>query len=657
MLNRMRGIIEEIRQADVAYYKHDRPVMPDREYDQLYDELLELEKKTGITLSGSPTVKVSGEILEELVQVPHSRPMLSAKKTKSLDEAVHFAAEQPVVISWKLDGLTLVLRYENGRLRQAITRGSEGLVGEDVTHTVRVMMNVPLEIPYTDSFEVRGEGVVSWRNFEKVNMDIDIDDEPYSHPRNLASGSVRRLDAGKSRRQFLEFVAFDLVSDKENHPTKNEQLRMLTDNGFDVVEHVIVPKDASEQSLHETISSFDPKRCQFPVDGLIIEYDDTAYGRSLGVTGHHENRLLALKWEDSLYQTRFLGLELATTRTGMVSITGMFEDVEMDGAIVNRAYLHNLDVLDSFRLGIGDTVKLYKANQIIPQLAENITRSGTLEIPMQCPCCGESLQIKNSRNGTRFLYCENPICSAKWVQKLVHFSHKTRMNIDGLSEKTIQKLMNAGLLKNFGDLYCLHKWHITIAELPGFGPTLVQNLLDSIEKSRQCTLNQFIAGLGIPMVGRSAARTLNTCFGGDWELFEKAIQDGFDFTRLQDFGQVMHDNICAWYADEEAAELWRPVLEHISFIKPEVAVKKEYNNPFQGKIVVATGKLEHYSRDGIQEKLLELGADPKSSVSKNTDYLIVGEGAGSKLAKAQGLGVAILTEEQFEAMRAGSGQE
>ena len=651
MLNRMRCIIEEIRQADIAYYKHDRPIMPDREYDQLYDELLELEKKTGIVLSGSPTNKVSGEILEELVSVSHSKPMLSAKKTKSIDEAVRFAADQSVIVSWKLDGLTLVLRYEDGKLMQAITRGSEGLIGEDVTHTVRVMMNVPLEIPYTDPFEVRGEGVVSWSNFEKINMDIDIDDEPYSHPRNLASGSVRRLDAGKSRRQFLEFIAFDLVSDNGSYPTKGDQLKMLADNGFDVVEHVIIPKDAGEQSLREAISSFDPQKCQFPVDGLIVEYDDTAYGQSLGSTGHHENRILALKWEDALYETEFLGLELATTRTGMVSITGMFEDVEIDGAVINRAYLHNLDILDSFSLGMGDTVKLYKANQIIPQLAENVTRSGTYKIPMQCPCCGESLQIRKSRNGTRFLYCDNPICSAKWVQKLVHFCHKTRMNIEGISEKTIEKLINAGMLKNFGDLYCLHKWRVTIARLPGFGPTLVQNLLDSIDKSRNCTLNQFIAGLGIPMVGRSAARILNTCFDGDWALFEKAIQDGFDFTQLQDFGQVMHDNIYAWYADEEAAKLWRSVLEHITFMKPK-AVKKEYTNPFQGKIVVATGKLENYTRDGIQEKLLGLGADPKSSVSKKTDYLIVGEGAGGKLSKAQELGVTVLTEEQFEAMLA-----
>lgn len=649
MLSRMRDIIKEIRQADIAYYKHDRPIMSDREYDQLYDELLDLEEKTGIVLSGSPTSKVSGETLEELVSVSHSRPMLSAKKTKSVDEVARFAAGQPVVVSWKMDGLTLVLRYEDGKLRQAITRGTEGLVGEDVTHTARVMMNVPLEIPYTEPFEVRGEGVVSWNNFEKINMDIDIDDEPYSHPRNLASGSIRRLDAGKSRRQFLEFMAFDLVSDNGSYPTKGEQLKMLADNGFDVVEHVIIPKDADERALRETISSFDPQNYQFPVDGLIIEYDDAAFGQSLGATGHHENRILALKWEDALHQTKFLGLELATTRTGMVSITGMFEDVEIDGAVINRAYLHNLDIFDSFHLGIGDTVQLYKANQIIPQLAENVTCSGTLEIPMKCPCCGEDLQIKKSRNGTRFLYCGNPICSAKWVQKLVHFCHKTRMNIEGLSEKTIQKLINAGLLKNFGDLYCLHKWSATMARLPGFGPTLVQNLLDSIEKSRHCALNQFISGLGISMVGRSAARILNAYFDGDWTLFEKAIQDGFDFTELQDFGQIMNDNIHEWYSDEEAARLWRPALEHISFVKPKT-VEPEYNNPFQGKIMVATGKLENYTRDGIQEKLLELGADPKNAVSKKTDFLIVGEGAGSKLSKARELGVTVLTEDQFEAM-------
>lgn len=275
---------------------------------------------------------------------------------------------------------------------------------------------------------------------------------------------------------------------------------------------------------------------------------------------------------------------------------------------------------------------------------------------MQCPCCGEELKIQKSRNGTRFLYCGNPICSAKWVQKLVHFCHKTRMNIDGLSEKTIQKLINAGLLKNFGDLYCLHKWDETMSCLPGFGPRLVRNLLDSIEKSRCCTLNQFIASLGIPMVGRSASRILNAHFDGDWALFEKAIHEGFDFTQLQDFGQVMHDNIYAWYADEEAAKLWRPALEHISFVKPK-AIKTEYTNPFKGKIVVATGKLEYYTRDGIQEKLLELGADPKSAVSNKTDFLIAGEGAGSKLSKSQELGIPVLTEEEFEAMLASHGQE
>ena len=652
MLQRMKDLITELYWADIAYYKHDRPIMTDREYDQLYDELLAMEKQSGVVLSGSPTRKVSGEILEELAQVNHSRPMLSARKTKSVDDVANFASGQPVVVSWKMDGLTLVLRYENGKFQQAITRGREGLVGEDVSHTVRVMMNAPMEIPYTEPLEVRGEGVISWSNFEKINADIDPEEEePYTHPRNLASGSVRRLDAGKSKRQCLEFIAFDIVEAKSN---KSEQLRLLADIGFDVVGHTPLPATHTAEQLQSAIASYSPKICLYPVDGLIIEYDDTEFGNSLGATGHHENRILALKWEDTLYETKFLGLELATTRTGMVSITGMFEDVEIDGANINRAYLHNLDIVNSFSLGIGDTVQIYKANQIIPQLAENLTRSGTLEIPMQCPCCGERLIVQASTSGTKFLYCENPVCSAKWVQKLVHFCDKTRMNIFGLSQKILEKLITNGWIKDFGDLYRLDRYRDEFIESKGFGEKLFERLQSSIEASKHCTLNQFIAGLGIPMVGRSAARILNSHFNGDWDLFEKAIQDGFDFTQLPDFGQIMHDNIHAWYADETAALVWRPALEYIRFEQVESDTKAD-DNPFMGKIMVATGKLENYSRDGIQDKLISLGAKPTSAVSKKTDYLIVGEGAGSKLSKAQELGVTTLTEAQFEDMLAEAG--
>ena len=361
MFQRMKELITLISAADSAYYKNDAPIMSDRDYDKLYDELKALEKETGVILSGSPTQKVSGEVLESLAQVQHTKPMLSADKTKSMYELVKFIGGRVAIAMWKLDGLTLVLRYENGKFKQAITRGAEGRIGEDVTHTVKVFMNVPLEIPFLEPFEVRGEGVISWNNFNKINEEAD---EPYSNPRNLAAGATRRLDAEKSRNQFLEFFAFELVSDNEASNFKLAQLWTLQEYGFDVVPHALIAANADEKNIEEIISSFDPKQYDYPVDGCIVEYNDVVYGKSLGATGHHENRLIAFKWEDELYETTFLGLELATTRTGMVSLTGKFADVEIDGTNVNRAYLHNLNIFDSFKLGIGDTVKIYKANMI-----------------------------------------------------------------------------------------------------------------------------------------------------------------------------------------------------------------------------------------------------------------------------------------------------
>jgi len=330
----------------------------------------------------------------------------------------------------------------------------------------------------------------------------------------------------------------------------------------------------------------------------------------------------------------------------------MFDDVVIDGTTVNRAYLHNLDILDRFSLGIGDRVKIYKANQIIPQLAENLTKSGTLTYPEKCPCCGSNLVIHTSESGTRLLYCENLSCPAKLVRKFIHFCSKTRMDIPDLSEKRLEIFINNGWIKNFGDLYELERHREAFIAMPGFGERLFERLTKSIDARRRCTLNQFIAGLGIPMVGRSAGRTLNAYFKGDWDAFEQAVKDGFDFTRLQDFGRIMHENIYVWYADKEEEKLWRPLLKYITFIKEKETGSMNTNNPFSSKTVVATGKLQGYTRDGIQMKLLSLGAKPAGAVSKNTDYLIVGEKAGGKLDKARQLGVTILTEAQFEAMLA-----
>lgn len=647
--SRMRSLIAQIKEADTAYYKFDRPVLSDREYDLLMEELKALENATGVILSGSPTQTVSGEILEELTAVPHTKPMLSADKTKSVEDLVKFAGSRPVLLSWKMDGLTLVLRYEDGKLKQAITRGTNGLVGEDVTHTVKTFLNVPLEIPEKGAFEVRGEGVISWANFEKLNASLE---EPYTHPRNLAAGSVRKLDANESRKRYLEFFAFELVSDYLEPASKIGQQQFLEKNGFTVVPYVYLDVHGNADEIRNAVASFQPKEFAYPVDGLIMEYEDIRYGKSLGATGHHENRLIALKWADELFETKFVDLDVAVTRTGMVSLTGIFEPVIIDGAQVSRAYLHNYDNYLNLALGKGDTIQVYKANMIIPQIAENLTKSGTCCVPMRCPCCGKMLYIRKTSGGTRQLFCENPDCSARLVQKFVHFCEKTRMNIEGLSEKTLEQLLSHGWVHTFGDLYTLEQHREEIIRTEGFGVKSFERLQASIEKSRHCTLAQFIAGMGIPMVGRHAGRDLDRYFHGSWEAFEQAIQDGFDFTQLPDFGEIMRGNIYTWYEDAEAAKLWRPLLDHIEFMKEDQPMETTMNNPFAGKTVVATGKLENYTRDGIQMKLLSLGAKPASSVTKKTDYLIVGEKAGSKLTKAQQLGIRTLTEEEFEAMLA-----
>ena len=649
-LERMRELIERLTEADIAYYKNDAPIMTDLEYDRLTEELAALEHDTGLVLSGSPTQKVSGEILESLAEVRHTKPMLSAGKTKSIEDLIRFAAGRAVLLSWKMDGLTLVLRYEYGKLKQAITRGREGIIGEDVTHTVCTFRNVPLTIPTKESFEVRGEGVISWESFRRINASLE---EPYTHPRNLASGSTRKLDAGEASKRRLEFWAFELVSDHLEPESKLAQQQFLQRSGFSVVPYIFLDAGHSGQDIRDTVAVMEPKDFAYPVDGLIMEYEDLRYGKSLGATGHHENRLIALKWEDELYDTHFRGVELATTRTGMVSITGLFDPVNIDGTLVGRAYLHNLDVFDEFQFGIGDKIRVYKANMIIPQIADNRTPSNTYVLPMTCPCCDEPLTVKRTSGGTRQLYCVNPHCAAKLVQKFAHFCEKTRMNIEGLSATTLEKLIGHGWVHNFGDLYELERHREEIIKTEGFGEKSFERLQAAIEKSRCCTLAKFIAGLGIPMVGRHAGRDLDRYFHGSWAEFEVAILNGFDFTQLPDFGETMHNNIYTWYADAQEAKLWRPLLRKIQFeTKENLTMETTMNNPFAGKTVVATGKLEHYTRDGIQEKLISLGAHPSGAVSKKTDYLIVGEKAGSKLTKAQQLGVKTLTEQEFEDMLA-----
>lgn len=645
---RMQELIEKIVQADISYFKYDAPVISDREYDQMAEELKKLEKETGIILSSSPTQKVSGEILESLVPVRHTKPMLSADKTKSVSDLISFASGKDVLLSWKLDGLTLVLRYQDGKFTQAVTRGRDGIIGEDVTHTVRNFLNVPMSVPCKAKFEVRGEGVVSWKSFRQINDRLA---EPYSHPRGLAAGSVRKLDTKDSKERMLEFIAFDLIAGEKAFAKKKETFQFMQENGFSVVPYVYLSGDSASVVLQRAIDAFVPKEYSYPVDGLIMEYDDIAFGKSLGATGHHENRLIALKWEDELFETKFIGIDAAVTRSGMVSLTGVFEPVVIDGTEVERAYLHNVDIFQNLRLGKGDTVKVYKANMIIPQIAENVTKSGTTKLPSVCPCCGEKLRLKKTEGGTRQLYCDNPVCAAKLVRKFVHFCEKTRMDIHGLSEKTLEKFISKGWIRNFSDLYTLEQHRDEIVRMEGFGEKSFQRLQASIEKSRNCRLERFIAAMGIPLVGRTAGRTISGHFQGDWKAFEQALRTGYDFTVLPDFGEAMQKSLYQWYSDKEAEKLWRPLLKHIKFIKnKEENTMAKKTSVFEGKTMVATGKLQNYTRDEINMKIVSLGAKAASSVSRKTDYLIVGEKAGSKLTKAQQFGVKILSEQEFEDM-------
>ena len=645
-VTQMKSLAKKIAEADNAYFKYDDPIISDRDYDIMVEKLKALEKETGVVLSNSPTNKVPGEILKELTPVRHTKPMLSADKTKSADALVAFADSRDVFLSWKLDGLTLVLRYDNGHLGQAITRGTDGIIGEDVTHTVKNFLNVPLTVPDKQAFEVRGEGVISWKNFEEINRSMA---SAYSHPRGLAAGSVRKLDSTDSKQRRLEFFAFELILPQDRSVNKLSHFDFLEANGFDVVPHAYIKASADRSTILSSIAAFDPVKYAYPVDGLIMEYADIAYGKSLGATGHHENRLIALKWEDELYETRFTGIEAAVTRNGMVSLTGLFEPVEIDGSMVSRAYLHNVDIFRKLRLGKGDIISVYKANKIIPQIAANKSRSGTYRLPSKCPCCGGKLAIHQSNGGTKQLFCDNPSCAAKRVRQFAHFCEKTRMNIEGLSEKTLAKFIGYGWIHDFADLYRLGRYRNEIIHTDGFGEKSFARLQSSIEKSRHCDLAKFIAAMGIPLVGRTAGRTISRYFHGDWNAFEDALCNHFDFTQLDDFGTAMNSSLYQWYQDEENKKLWYPLLGILTFKKEEMTMSAK-GNVFTGKTVVATGKLANYTRNEINDKIISLGAKAGSSVSRNTDYLIVGEKAGSKLQKAQAYGVKILTEQEFEKM-------
>ena len=635
-IDRIKELVSQLNQASEAYYKYDKPIITDKEYDKLMDMLESLEVSENFILANSPTQKVQGYILEGLQKIEHSKPMLSAAKTKDANEIKKFIGNNYFYCSYKLDGLTMVARYKDGKFVQAITRGT-GLIGEDVTDQAKFISNLPMTIPYKQDLELRGECVISWEQFNKVNETLE---EQYSHPRNLAAGTLRNFDTNIVKDRKLSYVVFECVSDlydeDELFDSKWDELGYLDHLGFETVERC-------HGAVDDCIEAMQPEFYIYPTDGLIFEYCMKEYSKSLAATSHHEGCRMAFKWADSTYETTLLDVEWNTTRTGLISPVAIFEPVDLDGAITTRATLHNVSIIKQLELGIGDTITVYRSNMVIPKIDDNLTRSNTLTIPNKCPCCGYEAVVKNTEN-SQVLMCTNPDCSAKKIAQFEHFVSRKCMNIDGMSTATLEALISNNFIHNYVDIYHLEDHKNELMLLEGFGEKSILNMLKSIEDSRSVKLENFICALGIPNIGLSASKTIAQEFDGSYYAFLQAYRNSFDWTSLDDFGAVMSESIKNYFDDN--IDLVNSLAGEMNFILLEQ--QGIVTNTFTDKIIVVTGRLNHFTRDSINEKIASLGAKTAGSVSKKTDYLITNEASGSsKYQKAIELNIPIITEEEF----------
>jgi len=645
-VSRIQELVKQLNVACKDYYVSDNPTLTDKQYDTLYDELTALELKTNYILSSSPTQKVQGNVIDSLKKVQHTEPMLSAEKSKDINDVIKFMGNQDCVLSWKLDGLTLVLRYNEGKFQQAVTRGG-GTEGEDVSHTVKTFSNIPLTIDYKGYLEIRGEGLVTFSEFERINAElVSKGEEEYSSPRNLAAGSVRQLDSNITKKRNLIFIAFGIVKCDKTIKQKWLQFEFLYELGFTVVEHNLLSKN----EIIKMVDVFKSKIESLPylTDGLIVEYNDIAYGKSQGSTGHHSKSLYALKHNDDSYETIFRGVELNTTRTGIVSITGLFDEVDCDGAKVSRASLHNYDIFKALELGIGDVVKVYRANSVIPQIEENLTRSGTYKIDMKCPSCGQDIAIRAPKI-SNFLFCENDDCPSQLANKFVHFCSKNAMNIDGFSEAGIELFINEGFLKTFSDVYDLEKHRSNIIKLEGWGGKSYNKLIQAIENSRTIKMENFLYALGINNIGLGGSKRLANHFENN--IVKVVNASVTELLQVEDFGLATANSVYNYFRDMDNAFQLGRLMFCIQFKKEGKKEVLNVDSVLNGLKLYCSGTFESYKKEELKNIVEGLGGEFASGFTKSLDYLVIGKLKGSsKEAKALSAGIKVLQEDEFLAM-------
>ncbi len=639
----MKELVEVLNRAAKAYYAQDTEIMSNYEYDRLYDELVELEKITGVILANSPTVQVGYEAVEELPKERHERPMLSLAKTKSREELQDWLNGKEGVLSWKLDGLTIVLTYAEGKLVKAVTRGN-GEVGEVITNNARVFQNVPLSIPYRGEMILRGEAVISYKEFERINSKIEEAEAKYKNPRNLCSGSVRQLNNEITAGRNVRFYAFSLVRAEgtDNMLLRSEQFAFLKEQGFDVVEHSIVDPDTilgEIESFENKIQTYD-----IPSDGLVLTYNDIAYGQSLGRTAKFPRDSIAFKWADELRETVLLKMEWSASRTGLINPVAVFEPVELEGTTVSRASVHNISIVRGLKLGIGDRITVYKANMIIPQIAENLTQSDTLEIPFACPVCGQPTQIRQV-NDVQSLYCNNLECDAKKIKSFTLFVSRDALNVDGLSESTLEKFLARGFLHEFADLFRLGQYEEEITQMEGFGEKSYRNLVESIERARHTTLARVLYGLGIDNVGVANAKLLCRHFRFSLDALRQAEVE--ELSNVDGVGEVIAAGIYDFFHQQDKMKQLDRLLQELQLAEETM---EEESQTLAGMSFVITGSLEYYeNRNALKADIEARGGKVTGSVTGKTVCLINNDTASqsSKNKKAKELGVRILSEKSF----------